>query len=628
MATITPKTLLADIASSVTHVPSNYIRPLPDRPNLEDVQSLDDAIPLIDLHGLDGPNRSQIIQKIAHACQNYGFFLIVNHGVPEDVVGNMMKVAKEFFHLPESERMKNYSDDPLKPVSTSFNVKTEKVANWRDFLRLHCHPVEDYIHDWPSNPPSFREHVAEYSKNIRALSEKLLEVISESLGLERGYINKVLGKHVQQPMAINYYPPCPEPELTYGLPDHADPNAITILLQDDVPGLNVLSKDDKWLAVKPIPNTFIVNIADQIQVISNDKYKSVLHRAVVNCEKERMSIATFYCPSQDAVIGPALQLVDHDDHPPKYRNFTYGEYYKTFWNKGLSKETCVNIFTPFTATVVPAPSFSHTTTFVLHLPQQRFDCPSPSAATGEAATATRPQPSAAVRLSLSLNRTHFPSSSRPAHSIKHRRKKKSSVKSSNEAKNKAIAEPEITITRLDIRVGLIKKAEKHPGADFVYVEQIDVGEEQPRTVVSGLVKYIPLDEMQNRKVCVVCNLKPAALKGIKSQAMVLAASNDDHSKRRGEEMIVVIMVIVLHNYVKICNNELIHAEVGRIGIGICYDIRFPELAMIYAARDWTQILVEYSRHSVTTHFSALVSLSGLTYLARSGFILEPVELID
>ncbi|KAK7277221.1 hypothetical protein RIF29_18372 [Crotalaria pallida] len=137
---------------------------------------------------------------------------------------------------------------------------------------------------------------------------------------------------------------------------------------------------------------------------------------------------------------------------------------------------------------------------------------------------------AAVRLSLSLNRTHFPSSSRSAHSIKHHRKKKSSVKSSNEAKNKAVAEPEITITRLDIRVGLVKKAEKHPGADFMYVEQIDVGEEQPRTVVSGLVKYIPLDEMQNRKVCVVCNLKPAALKGIKSQAMVLAASNDDHSK--------------------------------------------------------------------------------------------------
>lgn len=73
---------------------------------------------------------------------------------------------------------------------------------------------------------------------------------------------------------------------------------------------------------------------------------------------------------------------------------------------------------------------------------------------------------------------------------------KSAAKSSNEAKNKAAAEPDISITRLDIRVGLIKKAEKHPDADSLYVEEIDVGEEQTRTVVSGLVKYIPLDEMQ------------------------------------------------------------------------------------------------------------------------------------
>jgi isopenicillin N synthase-like dioxygenase len=82
----------------------------------------------------------------------------VNHGVPEGVVANMMNVSKEFFNLPESERMKNYSDDPLKTtrLSTSFNLKTEKVSNWRDYLRLHCHPLEDYVHEWPSNPPSFR----------------------------------------------------------------------------------------------------------------------------------------------------------------------------------------------------------------------------------------------------------------------------------------------------------------------------------------------------------------------------------------------------------------------------------------------------------------------------------------
>lgn len=86
------------------------------------------------------------------------------------------------------------------------------------------------------------------------------------------------------------------------------------------------------------------------------------------------------------------------------------------------------------------------------------------------------------------------------------------------------------MAKLDIRVGLIRKAQKHPDADSLYVEEIDVGEEAPRTVVSGLVKFIPLEEMQNRKVCVLCNLKPVAMRGIKSHAMVLAASNEDHTK--------------------------------------------------------------------------------------------------
>ncbi|XP_048435531.1 probable methionine--tRNA ligase isoform X1 [Pyrus x bretschneideri] len=94
---------------------------------------------------------------------------------------------------------------------------------------------------------------------------------------------------------------------------------------------------------------------------------------------------------------------------------------------------------------------------------------------------------------------------------------------------KSAADAEISISRLDIRVGLITKAQKHPDADSLYVEDIDVGEGQTRTVVSGLVKYIPLEKMQNRKVCVLCNLKPANMRGIKSEAMVLAASNSEHT---------------------------------------------------------------------------------------------------
>ncbi|KAG8486028.1 hypothetical protein CXB51_019378 [Gossypium anomalum] len=324
-------------------VPTNYIRPISDRPNLVDIHVSDVSIPLIDLQDLHGPNRSHVLKQIALACQHDGFFQVKNHGVSEATINNMLRLARDFFYLPESERLKNYSDDPsvANRLSTSFNVKTEKVANWRDFLRLHCYPLQDHVNAWPSNPPSFRDDVAEYCSSVRGLVLRLLEAISDSLGLKRDHIDKTLSKHGQH-MALNYYPPCPQPELTYGLPGHTDPNLITILLQDDVPGLQVL-RDGKWITVNPICNTFIVNIGDQMQVISNDRYKSVLHRAVVNCNKERISIPTFYCPSPDALIGPATDLID-DDHPAVYRSFSYGEYYEKFWKRGLASECCLDMF--------------------------------------------------------------------------------------------------------------------------------------------------------------------------------------------------------------------------------------------------------------------------------------------
>ncbi|KAJ8898713.1 hypothetical protein K2173_004854 [Erythroxylum novogranatense] len=343
------KAFVADLASSVSHVPAKYIRPTSDRPNLSEFWStLDDSsIPVIDLQDLRGPSRPIVIKEIGQACKDYGFFQVKNHGVSSTVIDAMFRVSREFFQLPESERLKIHSNDPMKEVrlASSFNVNTEHVSNWRDYLRLFCHPLEDYIHQWPSNPPSFREAAAEYCRNARELALTLLDAISESLGLERDYINTVLGKHGQH-MAVNYYPPCPQPELTYGLTGHTDPNAITLLLQDDVPGLQVLN-NDKWLPVKPIPYAFFVNIGDQIQVISNDRYKSVRHRALVNSEKERISIPTFYCPSADAVIGPAPPLTDDDidnHHPAFYRRFAYSEFYRKFWSRGLAEENCLDMF--------------------------------------------------------------------------------------------------------------------------------------------------------------------------------------------------------------------------------------------------------------------------------------------
>lgn len=240
--------------------------------------------------------------------------------------------------------MKLYSDDPSKTMrlSTSFNVKKEKVHNWRDYLRLHCYPLDQYVPEWPSNPPSFKDIVSNYCSQVRDLGFRLQEAIAESLGLDKEHIKKVLGEQGQH-MAVNYYPPCPEPELTYGLPGHTDPNALTILLQDlEVAGLQVL-KDGKWMAVKPYPNAFVINLGDQLQALSNGKYRSVWHRAIVNADKPRMSIASFLCPCDDALISPPNELTE-DGTGAVYRNFTYAEYYKKFWSRNLDEEHCLELF--------------------------------------------------------------------------------------------------------------------------------------------------------------------------------------------------------------------------------------------------------------------------------------------
>ncbi|KMZ72515.1 hypothetical protein ZOSMA_162G00360 [Zostera marina] len=337
--------LLSDlVARNRDVVPIQYVRPISERPNLEDVIASDKSnIPIVDLQGIDGSNWSSVVKAIGLACQSDGFFQVNNHGISEELMANMICVSREFFRLPVSERNNSYSDSPLKAnrLSTSFNVNTEKFGCWRDYLRLHCDPLEDFIHEWPSNPPSFRDVASEYSKKIRELALKLLGCISESLGLDKDSMKNSLGKHAQH-MAINYYPTCSDPQLTYGLPAHKDPNAITLLLQDNVPGLQVL-KNGKWVAVNPIPN-LVVNIGDQIEVLSNGRYKSVLHRAIVNREQERMSIPTFYCPSMDSIIQPHKSLVDHKN-TQLYRTFTYGEYYEMFWNRGLSRESCLDLFT-------------------------------------------------------------------------------------------------------------------------------------------------------------------------------------------------------------------------------------------------------------------------------------------
>ncbi|CAK7346417.1 unnamed protein product [Dovyalis caffra] len=170
------------------------------------------------------------------------------------------------------------------------------------------------------------------------LASKILELICEGLGLESGYFEGKLSE--SSLLAVNRYPPCPDPSLTLGLPKHCDPNLITILLQGEVRGLQVF-KDGEWIGVGPVPQAFVINIGYQLQIISNNKLKGAEHRAVTNSRDARTSAAFFVSPRPDSIIEPAKALINADNHPV-YRAFELTEFISNYMSTKGNSEASKN----------------------------------------------------------------------------------------------------------------------------------------------------------------------------------------------------------------------------------------------------------------------------------------------
>ncbi|CAI8587536.1 unnamed protein product [Vicia faba] len=317
--------------------PNKFILPESKRPNLSEVESLD-SIPIIDLSYChdSSPLSLEVVHKISKACEEFGFFQIVNHGVPQQVCYKMMKAITDFYELPSEERESLYSTDHTKSVRLfNYYLKVEggeKVKCWSECFAHPWYPNDDFISFLPEQiRTQYMEAFSEYAKEIGSLGSRLLGLISIGLGLEEDCLLKKLGEQPRQRAQSNFYPPCPDPELTMGLTEHTDLNALTVLLQSQVSGLQV-NKNGKWISVPFIPNAFVINLADQIQVLSNGRYKSVFHRVVTNNLNQRLSMAMFFGPNPNMIIGPIQELID-EEHPPKYRKYCFSEFLKEFFNQ-------------------------------------------------------------------------------------------------------------------------------------------------------------------------------------------------------------------------------------------------------------------------------------------------------
>ncbi|KAJ8761313.1 hypothetical protein K2173_001369 [Erythroxylum novogranatense] len=287
-----------------------------------------EAFPVVDFSKLDGEGRALTMENIKDACENWGFFELINHGISHELMDTVERFTKEHYRKCMEQRFKEMvASKGLDAVQSEIND-----LDWESTFFLRHLPASN-MEEIPDLAQDYRRAMKEFAEGLKKLAEQILDLLCENLGLEKGYFKKAFygSKGPNFGTKVSNYPPCPKPELIKGLRAHTDAGGVILLFQDDkVSGLQLL-KDGQWIDVPPMKHSIVINLGDQLEVITNGKYKSVLHRVIAQTDGTRMSIASFYNPGSDAVIYPAPALVEKEaENNQLYPKFVFDDYMKLY----------------------------------------------------------------------------------------------------------------------------------------------------------------------------------------------------------------------------------------------------------------------------------------------------------
>ncbi|KAK3027289.1 hypothetical protein RJ639_041110 [Escallonia herrerae] len=300
-----------------------------------------DSIPLIDL---SKPASKNLLIK---ACQDFGFFKVINHGVPTEFISKLESKAMKFFSLPLSEKEKAAPPDPFGYGNKSIGPNGD--VGWVEYLLLTTSPQFNYhglATNIGENPEKFRCAVNDYVSSVKKMACEILELLADGLKIQqRNVFSKLLmDEQSDSVFRLNHYPPCPESqELNggnlIGFGEHTDPQIISVLRSNNTSGLQISLRDGNWISVPPDQNSFFINVGDSLQVMTNGRFKSVRHRVLANSLKSRVSMIYFGGPPLSEKIAPLPSLMQGEDS--LYKEFTWFEYKKSAYKSRLADNRLV-----------------------------------------------------------------------------------------------------------------------------------------------------------------------------------------------------------------------------------------------------------------------------------------------
>ncbi|WVZ78302.1 hypothetical protein U9M48_026038 [Paspalum notatum var. saurae] len=347
-------------ASGLSAIPPEYVRPADERAGLGDAFDLARThahdhtvprIPVVDISPILDPaagtttrRTEECVEAVRAAAADWGVMHIAGHGIPGDVMDRLRAAGAAFFALPIHAK-EAYANDPaagrLQGYGSRLAANASGHREWEDYLFHLVHPDRLADHAcWPTHPPDYVAVTHDFARRVRGLASTLLTVLSLGLlgpgradALEKALITgrgdalplEKEDEDLLLQLKINYYPRCPQPELAVGVEAHTDVSALSFILHNGVPGLQVLH-GGRWVTARDEPGTIIVHVGDALEILSNGRYTSVLHRGLVNRDAVRVSWVVFCEPPPDTVLLRPLPELVTPHSPPRFTPRTFKQH--------------------------------------------------------------------------------------------------------------------------------------------------------------------------------------------------------------------------------------------------------------------------------------------------------------